>query len=417
MSDPGEEVPELSPEARGFLARHQSTGEPSAEALARVQAWLGAPVRAAAPAKRSWLRHEVMAAAAVLLVVVGGQGLFLAYRSHIAPAEGATAEVKAVVNAYRAGDLEGAQRLASQSCREAACAPLASSLAKALGLSRRLQTLSPEELEQLATLDAQLAEGSQTALGLQVARLRQGDSASSAKAEQLIAEAKELKKEKEYEQAAERLQQCVQLAPGNAVCYRMLGSVYAAIGARDQSASDMERARQYYAQFLQVAPPDDEYVPKVKAILLAAADGEEDVSPAPATSVTETEPARAREVYLQGYILRDSNPLEAGRLFREVAAMTAPGDELHQKALMRLLELAAPGAALGPAQISLRVNAQQDVVLTQNIQRVAIGDAAVADVSVVGPRTVRVKGVSRGKTTLLVWLQDGQRYTGLIDVR
>ena len=36
----------------------------------------------------------------------------------------------------------------------------------------------------------------------------------------------------------------------------------------------------------------------------------------------------------------------------------------------------------------------------QNIMRVALGDPEVADVSVTGPRTVRVKGVNRGKTTL-----------------
>ena len=47
----------------------------------------------------------------------------------------------------------------------------------------------------------------------------------------------------------------------------MLGTVYAAIANRDQSANDMEKARKFYERFLEVAPPDDDYVPKVRAIL------------------------------------------------------------------------------------------------------------------------------------------------------
>ena len=67
-----------------------------------------------------------------------------------------------------------------------------------------------------------------------------------------------------------RLDKCVKTAPQYHPCYRLLGSVYASIATRDQSASDMEKARKYYERFLEVAPPDDDYVPKVKAILEAA---------------------------------------------------------------------------------------------------------------------------------------------------
>jgi Flp pilus assembly secretin CpaC len=51
-----------------------------------------------------------------------------------------------------------------------------------------------------------------------------------------------------------------------------------------------------------------------------------------------------------------------------------------------------------------------------HLQRVAVGDAAVADVSVVDGSTVRVKGTARGKTTLLVWTE-GSRRAWLVIVR
>lgn len=88
-----------------------------------------------------------------------------------------------------------------------------------------------------------------------------------AEAEALFKEAADEKKAKNYERAALRLEKCIKTAPQHHPCYRLLGSVYASIATRDQSASDMEKARKYYERFLEVAPPDDEYVPKVKAIL------------------------------------------------------------------------------------------------------------------------------------------------------
>jgi Flp pilus assembly secretin CpaC len=52
-----------------------------------------------------------------------------------------------------------------------------------------------------------------------------------------------------------------------------------------------------------------------------------------------------------------------------------------------------------------------------DIQRVAVGDGDLIDVSVVGARVLRIKGVHVGKTTLLVWLKDGQRESKVIEVR
>ncbi len=94
--------------------------------------------------------------------------------------------------------------------------------------------------------------------------------AKSAEAEALSKEAADEKKARNFEKAAMLLERCIKAAPSYHPCYRQLGSVYAFIAGRDGSANDMEKARKNYERFLQVAPPDDEYVPKVKAILDAA---------------------------------------------------------------------------------------------------------------------------------------------------
>ena len=94
--------------------------------------------------------------------------------------------------------------------------------------------------------------------------------AKTAEAEALFKEAGDEKKAKNFERAVVRLEKCIKIAPQHHPCYRLLGSVYASIATRDQSSSDMEKARKFYERFLEVAPPDDDYVPKVKAILDAA---------------------------------------------------------------------------------------------------------------------------------------------------
>lgn len=97
-----------------------------------------------------------------------------------------------------------------------------------------------------------------------------GTDAKLAEAEALFKDATDEKKAKNYERALARLEKCLKVSPRYHPCYRLLGSVYASIATRDQSAGDMEKARKWYERFLEVAPPDDDYVPKVKAILDAA---------------------------------------------------------------------------------------------------------------------------------------------------
>lgn len=45
------------------------------------------------------------------------------------------------------------------------------------------------------------------------------------------------------------------------------------------------------------------------------------------------------ELYMRGYQLREANPDEAARLFKQVMAMTPASDENHQKAKSRLTDL------------------------------------------------------------------------------
>ena len=91
--------------------------------------------------------------------------------------------------------------------------------------------------------------------------------AKQVEAESLFKEGNDEKKAKNFERAAIRLEKCIKVAPGYHPCYRLLGSVYASIAQRDNSLSDREKARKYYERFLEVAPPDDEYVPRVRSIL------------------------------------------------------------------------------------------------------------------------------------------------------
>lgn len=88
-----------------------------------------------------------------------------------------------------------------------------------------------------------------------------------ARAEALFKEADQERRARNFEKAALRLEKCVKLAPTYPPCYRLLGSVYAALAARDYSPSDMKKARTAYERYVELAPPDDEYVPKVKRIL------------------------------------------------------------------------------------------------------------------------------------------------------
>jgi pSer/pThr/pTyr-binding forkhead associated (FHA) protein len=93
---------------------------------------------------------------------------------------------------------------------------------------------------------------------------------ANAEAQSLLDEASQLNRSKNYEAATIRLERCIKIAPMFHPCYKVLGSTYARIASRDQSQSDMEKARKYYERYLEIAPPDEDDVPKVRKILEAA---------------------------------------------------------------------------------------------------------------------------------------------------
>ncbi len=89
-----------------------------------------------------------------------------------------------------------------------------------------------------------------------------------------------------------------------------------------------------------------------------------------------------------------------------------------------LCRLAAFGVLLTSAavfaqeggNISLGVGTQK-VITVPGIQRVAVGDSAIADVKTIGNNQLLVIGAGEGKTTLLIWKSSGQRISYLVSVR
>jgi ABC transport system ATP-binding/permease protein len=90
-------------------------------------------------------------------------------------------------------------------------------------------------------------------------------------AEALYQEARELLKAQQLEAAVVRLDKCVKIAPMYYPCYKYLGSAHAKMGSRESNeavaSAERAKARKYYERFVELAPPDDKDVPKVKGIL------------------------------------------------------------------------------------------------------------------------------------------------------
>ncbi|MFT3710271.1 MAG: pilus assembly protein N-terminal domain-containing protein [Archangium sp.] len=496
------------------------TGEPSDGELQRVKAQVvsGTQQPTGKPARRSFLPPELLAVAAVVLLAVLIQLLYLAFKKPEVTTEGTG--LVAVTAAYRAGDLEGAKRLAGSSCTDANCASVSAKLLRAMELTAKFESLSDIELDELAKLDEVLSGGVATELTEAIAkrRVNKGNGAQPQQdfvreapntdamyaearalerenkpaeamavlekclavdpkhadclalrakfvppAEQLFNEANAFRKEKNFESAAIRGQTCIRFYPLHAPCYRLLGSTYAAISTRDQSAADMEKAKKYYQRFLEVASADDEYVPKVKAILDQAGESDEPRKLPPqlkdgnyhATlfrlgqqaresgrpfdaaryfrSIVETPGAPndlvvkamnelaelrmdARELYLRGYQLKESDPVEAAKYFQQVVEMTPDDDETHQKAKSRLQELKRQtGVPIAQSSMTLKVG-QKVTLKFPGLARVALGDPSVLDVRTIGGDQLLLIGSEPGTTTLLLWLTSGQRESRVVTV-
>lgn len=393
MSEHDEQVPELDADVKTFLARHQQTGEPSPEALARVAQKLSAPAPAPEvklatvtklPQRRPMFPPEVKAAAAVVIVLLGAQATYLALRQREVVADDpydvprpkpAPPEAKidpktpdpqlsAVVAAWRAGDFDGARRLASRECSSAACGEVSGELAEMLDLAHRVDQLSDQERDRLRSFDKKLSNGLDSVLQRQLDQAPPPDRETLASAKKLFDEATAEKKAKNYDRAALGLEKCVKLAPTYYPCWRLMGSVYASIAMRDQSAGAMEKARVAYKQFLRVAPADDEYVPKVAAILEAARTDDD-----------------ADEQWKESL---DQNP---------TGPLVSNGDTVR-----------------------LGLGYQHVVTLAKPIARVALGDTSIADVKTLGNTGLLIIGAGVGKTTVLVWDSNNDRLSFVVDV-
>jgi pilus assembly protein CpaC len=83
---------------------------------------------------------------------------------------------------------------------------------------------------------------------------------------------------------------------------------------------------------------------------------------------------------------------------------------------LAVLTLSNSVVAQEGGNISLGVGTQK-VITVPGINRVAVGDATVADVKTIGNNQLLIIGASEGKTTLLIWKNSGQRVSYLLSVR
>lgn len=81
-----------------------------------------------------------------------------------------------------------------------------------------------------------------------------------------------------------------------------------------------------------------------------------------------------------------------------------------------LFLVSATALAQEGGNIALGVGTQK-VMNIPGIQRIAVGDASIADVKTIGNNQVLIIGAGEGKTTLLIWKSSGQRVSYTVSVR
>src|SRR5687767_1682646 len=87
-----------------------------------------------------------------------------------------------------------------------------------------------------------------------------------------------------------------------------------------------------------------------------------------------------------------------------------------RSAVALVLVVSAAAFAQEGGNIALGVGTQK-VMNIPGIQRIAVGDSAIADVKTIGNNQLLVIGAGEGKTTLLIWKASGQRISYLVSVR
>ena len=465
--------PPLDETARAFLDRHADTGTPDAAQLARSRERLASAVRAEegpppAARRRPVVPLEVLAVAAVILVGIVAQLVWLAIRPPVGNSAPDAGPLAAIEDSYRTGDLQAA-RLAAAACNEPDCKPLTAKLQRVLDLNARFSTLSDAELDELATLDVELSGGAGTGISKAIAdRRTAADTAVAVNPEALADEARALMRSGKSEEAMAVVDRCIK-ATDAARCHLVRASLLAREAVLVSAGNEplLEKARAEYERFLVLAPPSDPDVPKVRAILAAAepsggdsrasgrieprdvfehAERLQATDPSEAQRLysevlTLTRPGNewfekasaalekmssaridARDLYLRGYQLRDADPDAAAELFAQVVEATPADDETHQKALIRLRELAGGSKVakdllanpVVPTQVRLRVGQRRTLTIA-GLSRISVADPSTVDVRASGTK-LELRGAARGVTTLVVWRGDGNRVSIAVTV-
>lgn len=356
-----DELAPPSPEALQFLKDNDEVGTPTPAELRRVRERVLSATEEKAPPRRAWLPPEVWAVAAVVLVAVVAQLVYLSLREGEPVAtEGGDAFAEAWLKQSRA---DGEAALAK--CDTPQCRVRGSKMLAAMTLKERIGTAEENDLKFLETFDEDLSRGARSPIAEEIAKRRRELAERDARpkpavvnveAEALFNKGRALSKQQEYDEALEQLETCVSLHSLYPPCWRQLGSVAASLAARDRSVKMQERARQAYTRYLELAPPEDPFVPRIAEILEAA--------PLPGSS---------------------GQP---------------PAEQPADASVLRVALGTSHTLQLGP-----------------NVQRIAIGDPEVADVRLAGGGTLQVIGAGRGKTTVLVWFTNGTRQSYLVIVK
>ena len=175
-----------------------------------------------------------------------------------------------------------------------------------------------------------------------------------------------------------------------------------------------EEARRWFTEALTLSDPGSSTAAKARARLKQLT-GKGTV---PAASVAD----RSHDLYLRGYQLRETEPDVARRLFQQVIDV-APGSTDAQKAQARLDAMnqeeavAAEAITSAPAPsraITLRAG-ERLVITVKDLERVAIGDTEIADLTSPGGDNFEVVGMKAGTTSVVTW-HAGKRTTWRVTV-
>jgi Flp pilus assembly secretin CpaC len=99
--------------------------------------------------------------------------------------------------------------------------------------------------------------------------------------------------------------------------------------------------------------------------------------------------------------------------YRRFLALAEPTDRRVERVKAILSGEPTPPARVAATLIELKPKERRTLKIAAT-QRIALGDAAIADVRAVGGNLIEIVGLKPGTTTLLVWTQTGQE---VFDVR